>query len=152
VELDTDGRAARGLRRYLGLVADELSVGGAVVSVQLDEPVRAYLPLDGRLGRFHGRDVALVWDEENGWAVGIETDAGSPVVVLTYLGKDVLPAPRVVAEFVGDVFDERFPGQPDPPGLRSAKQNDDLMQRLMEYAPRTLPFTVPGTVLATGGE
>lgn len=151
MELETEGRAARGLRRYLGLVAEKLGVGGAV-SVQLEEPVSAYIPLDGRLRRFPDHDVALVWDEEDGWAVGIETDAGSPVVVLSYLGEDVLPAPRVVARFVLDVFGERFPGRPDRPRLRPVEPADDLMRRLTQYAPKTLPFTVPGTVAATGGE
>jgi hypothetical protein len=139
MELEPDARAARGLRRYLRLVAEELGIDGAGQFVQFDAPVGAYLPLDIRLSRFPSQDVALVWDEERGWALGIETDAGTPIALLSYLGGDVLPAPRTVAQFVHDVVDDRFPGRPDPVIMRSVGDQDDLVDRLNRYAPPVLP-------------
>lgn len=145
MELEPDDRVARGLRRYLRLVAEELGIDDSGQFIQLDGPIGAYLPLDLRLRRFPSHDVALVWDEERGWALGIETDAGSPIVILSYLGVDLLPSPRMVAQFVHDVVDDRFPGQPEPMMLRSVGDQDDLADRLSRYAPPVLP------VLGRGG-
>jgi hypothetical protein len=144
MELEAHGRSARGLRHYLKQVAEELGSDDAGQFVQLDGPIGAYLPLDIRLPRFPEHDVALVWDEEHGWGIGIETDAGSPIVVLSYLGIEVLPAPSTVAEFVHDVMDDRFPGQPVPPVLRTLAAQDDLAQRLTRYAPPVLPVQERG--------
>jgi hypothetical protein len=144
MELEPDGRAARGLHRYLRLVAGELNLDDAGQFVQLDSPVAAYLPLDIRLPRFPSHDVALVWDEERGWALGIETDAGSPIAVLSYLDVDILPAPRLVAQFVHDVVADRFPGRPEPMILRSVSDQDDLADRLNRYALPVLPVQGKG--------
>jgi len=58
--------------------------------VQLGPPVEAYLALDHRLSSHPDRDVALLWDEEHGWALGIETHGGADVTVLSYVGEHVL--------------------------------------------------------------
>jgi hypothetical protein len=125
-------------------VAEELGIDDAGQFVQFDAPVAAYVPLDIRLPRFPSHDVALVWDEECGWALGIETDAGTPIALLSYLGGDMLPAPRTVAQFVHDVVGDRFPGQPEPPVMRSVGAQDDLVDRLNRYAPPVLPVRERG--------
>jgi len=90
MELDGHDRAARGLRRYLTLVAEATGVGAEACFVQLGPPVEAYLALDHRLSSHPDRDVALLWDEEHGWALGIETHGGADVTVLSYVGEHVL--------------------------------------------------------------
>jgi Family of unknown function (DUF6292) len=136
--LEPDQKAARGLDHYVRLVGRELGLDGAGHLINFEPPVRVFLPLDARMARFPDQDVALVWDTEHGWAIGIETDSASPVVVLSYLGEGVLPTPRTVARFVRDAFDARFPGRPDPPGQPAP--GADLLERLTEYAPPVLPL------------
>jgi hypothetical protein len=136
MRLEPDQKAARGLDHYVRLVGRELGLDGAGHLINFEPTVRVFLPLDARMARFPDQDVALVWDEERGWAIGVETDSASPVVVLSYLAEDVLPEPRTVARFVRDAFAARFPGQPDPP-VRAAP---DLLERLTEYAPPVLPL------------
>jgi hypothetical protein len=129
-----DGRPARGLRRYVWLVAEACGVGPDGFFLELERPLCAYLAVDGRLSRFPTRDVALWWQEEHGWAAGIESHSGRNIVLLTYLGLDALPAPRVVAHFLTELFAERFPGQPDPPAPRRVTDTDGLLDRLTSYA------------------
>lgn len=134
MELDTDTRAARGLRRYVRLVATALDLGAHGYFVQLERPVGLYLAVDGHLPRFPTHDVALTWHEEHGWAAGVETRSGADLLILRYLGREVLPPPRTVARFVHDLFAGRSPGQPDPPAFRHVDDADDLPERLAGYA------------------
>jgi Family of unknown function (DUF6292) len=134
VDLEFEVGPARGLRRYVRLVAEACGVGPDGFFLELDRPLRAYLAVDGRLPRFPTRDVALCWHEEHGWAAGIEAHSGRDLVLLTYLGVDVLPAPRIVAQFLTELFAEQFPGQPNPPELRRVTDTDDLLDRLASYA------------------
>jgi hypothetical protein len=134
MDLEFGSLTAQGLPRYVRLVADALGLVGESSFVQLEPPANAYLALDGRLSLFPTHDVALVWDEEHGWAAGIETSSGDDIVVLTYLGDDILPAPRVVARFARSVFGNELPGQPQPPTLRTVNDDDDLHARLAAYA------------------
>ena len=132
MDLDFDSPAANGLRRYIRLVADELGLTGESSYVQLEPPAHAYLAVDGRFKSFPARDVALLWDEEHGWAAGVETHSGEDVMVLAYLGKDVLPAPRTVARFVRSLSGEA--GPVEPPAFRRPGDHDDLETRLAAYA------------------
>jgi Family of unknown function (DUF6292) len=134
MDLDFDSAAARGLRCYIRMVAVALDLDAESASVQLEPPVSAYLALADRLPLFPTRDVALVWDEEHGWAAGIETDSGEEVIMLCYLDSDVLPEPSVVAQFVRGLSGERLSGRPTPPAFRSAEDRDDLRIRLARYA------------------
>jgi hypothetical protein len=126
MDLDEDDPAARGLRRYVGLVADAIGVGSGASLVQLDEPVGVYLPLDRR----GDRDLALLWDERCGWALAVESGRGVDLAITGFLASELLPAPRVVADYVrrgcrhGDF------------GTRSAPVFDptDLISRLADYA------------------
>jgi hypothetical protein len=81
--------------------------------------------LEQRLPGFPDRDVALLWNEQHGWSVGVETSCGEDVIVLCYLGTDILPTPRVVARFVAEAF-----------------ADDDPPQRLGTYAAPELDTTV----------
>ena len=127
MDLELYGKPARGLRRYVWLVAEALGVGRGCCYVQLESPVQAYIPVDERLPRLPGSDVAVVWDATQGWAIGVED--GPDVVPLGVLGGDVLPPPERVARFVarflaGEPFAD--PDWPAPPG--------ELIDRLAGYA------------------
>ncbi|MCR6483777.1 DUF6292 family protein [Amycolatopsis sp. OK19-0408] len=132
VERDGLGAAARGLRQYLLAVAAELDAPAWFCEV--DVPATAYLALEGRLARFPDHETALLWDERDGWAAAVESAAGDDVVVLAYLGQDVLPAPEVVVAFVGSVYAGGYPGQPEPPNFRRPGAADGFDERLATYA------------------
>jgi hypothetical protein len=134
MELEFDGAPARGLRRYVRLVAAASGLSGDSYCVQLDPPANAYLALERRLPGFADRDVALLWDERQGWALAIETTSGEDLVVVSYLGVDVLPAPRTVAEFAEQLLGNEFPGQPEPPNFRASDCDDGLSEQLAAYA------------------
>jgi hypothetical protein len=115
-------------------VAEALGLIRAGFYIQWDSPANAYLALDGRLPLLPDRDVALTWHEEHGWSAGIETDSSEDLVLLAYFGNDVLPAPRVVADFARRVLAGEQTGQKQPPALRSRADHDDLHERLAGYA------------------
>jgi hypothetical protein len=125
----------RGLRRYVGLVTEALGYTGQAFHVQTEPPATGYIPLDGRIPAFPGRDVALLWDERHGWCGAIETASGEDLIVVSYLGSDVLPAPRVVARFAAALVAGDGPGQAEPPAFRSVDADDDLADRLAGYGP-----------------
>lgn len=128
--LEPYGVAARGLRRYVSEVCRELGVGPEASCWELEDRATAYVALDGRLPGYPHHDLALTWDEENGWAAALETRCGDDMIVLSYLGDDVLPEPRTVADFVAELRADEYPGQPDPPALRAAFADDDFDARL----------------------
>ena len=133
--MELRSRTSRGLRRYVGLVTEELGYTGHACHVQVEAPATGYLPLDERMPAFPGRDLALLWDERHGWCGAIETASGEDLIVVSYLGKDVLPPPRVVARFVADLIAGEGPGQAEPPAFRETGADDDLAERLAAYAP-----------------
>ena len=133
--MDLDPRTSRGLQRYVGLVTEDLGYTGQAFHVQLESPAHAYIPLDERMPAFPDRDVALLWDERHGWCGAIETASGEDLIVLSYLGSDVLPAPRVVARFATELVAGSGPGQAEPPAFRTRDAHDDLAARLARYAP-----------------
>ncbi|MEV6879403.1 DUF6292 family protein [Amycolatopsis sp. NPDC051128] len=132
IERDGLGATARGLRHYLLAVAKKLDAPAWFCEV--DVPASAYLALEGRLTRFPDHETALLWDERDGWAAAVETATGEDVVILAYLGGDVLPAPDTVVKFVGDLYGEGYPGQPDPPDIRRPGTSDGFDERLAVYA------------------
>ena len=133
--MELEPRSRRGLRRYVGLVTEDLGYTGHAFHVQTEAPVGAYLPLDERMPAFPDRDVALLWDERHGWCGAIETASGDDLIVVSYLGTDVLPAPRVVARFATELIAGSGPGQAEPPAFRTLDAQDDLAARLARYAP-----------------
>ncbi|AIJ24532.1 DUF6292 family protein [Amycolatopsis methanolica] len=129
--LDPQSRPARGLRRYIGLVEEELGLSGHGSFVQLDAPLSAYLAIDGHVPAFPDRDVALLWDERYGWSLAVEARCGEDLLVLAYLGGQVAPAPRVVAAFVRRALAGEAAGTPEPEVLPAP----DLHDELGAYAP-----------------
>lgn len=133
--MDTEpyGVAARALRRYLREVCRSLGVGPEASCWDLEGRANAYVALDGRLPGYPDHDLALLWDEENGWAAALETETGDDLLILSYLGGDVLPPPSVVGDFVTKLRADTYPGQPDPPALRAAIAQDGFIKRLAVY-------------------
>lgn len=152
MELDSDSAAARGLHEYVRLVATEVGMRGPGWLVQLEPLANVYIALEDRLPAFPTRDVALVWDEEHGWALGVERHPGESLLVVTYLGDDVLPGPEAVARTVRRHYADEPPRTQEPPVFRAADDNDDLPARLAGYAvppvgpppQATEPHQVPG--------
>ncbi|MBB5957985.1 hypothetical protein FHS29_004593 [Saccharothrix tamanrassetensis] len=144
MELDFDDALARGLRGYVRLVTEELGLTGECSYVQAERPAGAYLALEGRLREFPGRDVALLWDEERGWSVAVETSSGEDLIVQAHLGADVVPAPRAVARWVGKLFRGGLRGERNATSSQGAPReaHDDLAGRLAPYAAAAL---VPAT-------
>ncbi|MFL6142119.1 MAG: DUF6292 family protein [Labedaea sp.] len=133
MELEPYGPLARGLCRYLREVGDALGVGFEATCWDLDERASAYVALDGRLPGYPDHDLALIWDEENGWAAALEGGRGDDMIVLCYLGYDVLAPSAVVAGFVDALRADGYPGQPDPPALRAAFCDDGFAERLATF-------------------
>lgn len=131
--------AANGLSRYIGLVFIAVGAPEDGYSVDLEPPVSAYIAMEQRIPHMPLWDFALTWDEINGWAGVIETSTApylaDYLIPLTYLGIDVLPAPRVVARFADALVRSEMLGQPDPPQFRTVDTDDDLLRRLAQYAP-----------------
>lgn len=132
MELGVDEAPTRGLHRYIGLVAAALGQHGAAHSVRLDPPVTAYLMLARRLPEFPDHHTELVWYERHGWAVALQLSRDD-LVTISYLGIDVLPAPRVVAGFAERMCDGAFPGLLRAPVLCDP-DGPDLPMRLTGYA------------------
>ncbi|WP_229874839.1 DUF6292 family protein [Amycolatopsis deserti] len=129
--LEYEDAQARGLRRYVRLVTEALGLGGNAYFVQIDPPpANAYLALERRLPEFPDRDAALIWSEDTGWSLVVESHCGEDLIVLAYLGTDVLPAPRVVARFAEDLCDGVATGVLEPPAWDPA----DVGERLAAYA------------------
>lgn len=134
-----DDTVLRALRRYVRLVNEALGLTGECWYVQAGDVVSAYIALDRRLRRFPDRDVALLWEERHGWSAAIETHSGEDLLVVAYLGRDVLPPPSVVPAWVRDLFDRhRSFGEPAPvvPPVCGVDGGGDggLATRLASYA------------------
>lgn len=144
MELDPRSRTTRALRRYTGLVSEALGLTGDTFWVHTESPTTGYIPLDDRAPGFPSRDLALLWDERHGWSAAIETASGEDLIVVSYLGKDILPPPPTVARFAIDLVAGRGTGQPDPPGFREVDDLDDLVDRIARYAPSWLATPTKG--------
>lgn len=132
MDLDVQGAPARGLRRYVRLVAEAIGVGTEASTVQFDHPVSVYLALDRRHPTFPDRDLALLWDERFGWALGAEADSSADVQVVGYLAVDVLPLPEIVAKYVETACRTGDRGVPVAPTFDPV----DLVSQLIGYATR----------------
>lgn len=104
MELDFDDRVVRGLRRYVHLVSGAAGLRGACSVVQSDDPLSAYIALDGRLRGFPDHDVALLWEETGGWSAALETHSGVELQAVAYLDRGVLPPPDAVAAWTRELF------------------------------------------------
>jgi Family of unknown function (DUF6292) len=85
------------LRDYLAAVSAELGVGLESCCWDSESPAWAYVALDWRLD---GRDVALIWDDKDGWSAATEgMGAGSDLTVVAHLDGETAPQPATVAQF-----------------------------------------------------
>ncbi|MFS8104512.1 DUF6292 family protein [Lentzea alba] len=124
---------SRGLTGYVHAVAAILGLLPEATWCDTGHPSVAYIALEQRIAQFPDRDVALLWDEESGWCVALETGTTDDPIALSWLGRDVLPAPAVVREFVDLIMRGRLPGSLDRPRLRCSGDDDSLARRLAVY-------------------
>ncbi|GGM80450.1 hypothetical protein GCM10012275_58880 [Longimycelium tulufanense] len=134
MNIDPYGEPGFGLGWYVRSVAEELGLPAEAASYELDEPATAYVALDERCPAFPDLDLMLLWDEENGWAVAVETHPADPAVVLAYAADAVVPPPTAVRQFVSAVTAGRAAGQTLPPAFRTAREADGLDELLAAYA------------------
>ncbi|WP_197321144.1 DUF6292 family protein [Saccharomonospora sp. NB11] len=110
----------RGLQNYVRNVVETLGLTGDSSYVQ-SEPLSLYLAVDGHLPGHPNRDVALLWDEERGWAGALETGCGEDLIVVSYVGGDPLPKPEVVASYTAALLRGDAPGRSEPPAFPVAE-------------------------------
>lgn len=124
----------RGLAGYLRAVAKAIGVPVEGTSFEISDTATAYLALAPRWSERPGADLMLVWAEQHGWAVAVETDPGDEPEVVAYLGGDELvPEPSAVARFVTDVVTGDSSGGRRPTfPTRDNRRN--LGERLAHYA------------------
>lgn len=101
---DSPGIAVERLSRYLAEVAEYVGARPGGSYFEAGPPAGAYLALRRRAAAFPACGAALVWEEEHGWAVGVESRASGDLVVLSCLGGDVAPGPEIVGGFVASVL------------------------------------------------
>lgn len=149
MELDFDDSVLRGLRGYVRLVSLALGLRGDSSSVQADAALSAYIAVDGHLSRFPDRDVALLWDERHGWGAGVETHSGDDVLIVAYLGRDLLPSPETVAAWARDLLSDTADAT-DPEVRPEPMSDDKLRHRLAAYLGRFDNAVPAGTARGTG--
>ncbi|HEX4723454.1 MAG TPA: DUF6292 family protein [Pseudonocardiaceae bacterium] len=135
MNLDRESAAARGLRRYVELVAEAVGIGADASATQFDDPVNVYLPLERCATAYPEHDLALIWDERYGWMLAIEVPGTVQLTVLGYLADTLLPTPPVVAEYVTRACSGAGFGQARPE-RHARPTDDDLADRLAAYAGR----------------
>ncbi|MEV4050029.1 DUF6292 family protein [Amycolatopsis sp. NPDC049688] len=130
--IDRDHGLRSGLTGYLAAVSAAVGVGEESCTVDLGAPASGYIALDVRLRRHPGRDMALVWDERHGWAFAMETHSGEDLLVLAYLGGELVPGPSRVRGFVAAIRSAGgAAGEPVPPDLRGDR--GALLDRLRHH-------------------
>ncbi|MET0132159.1 MAG: DUF6292 family protein [Kibdelosporangium sp.] len=85
------------LRDYLAAVSAEFGVGLESCSWGSESPRWGYVALERQLG---GHDLALLWNEQDGWSAATETSGSLELVIVGRLADEVSPEPTAVASFV----------------------------------------------------
>ncbi|WNV87524.1 DUF6292 family protein [Umezawaea sp. Da 62-37] len=94
------------LRRYVRLVTEALGMTGESSYVEAGRPARAYLAVDGWVEDFPDRDVALLWNDEDGWSAAVETHGGEDLRVIAWMGGEPTPPPRAVAKWAATFLND----------------------------------------------
>jgi hypothetical protein len=132
--LDTEHAFSVGLRAYVAAVSSALGVGLESSTIEPEAPASAYVALDWRLDRMPEHDLAVLWDEVHGWSAAVESNSEDDLIVLTYLGGDILPEPRSVVRFLAAVrAGDHSVGQPDAPEAGPVADHGALLDRLAPF-------------------
>ena len=99
LDIDFDDSAVRRVQRYVREVVAGLGLRGDSSFVETQPRAGAYVALDGRLPDFPDHDVALLWNEWNGWSAAVEDRMGELVEVERMNG-DPHPSPAAVVSWV----------------------------------------------------
>lgn len=133
MDVDFDDTAGLGLRRYVHLVTEALGMTGECSYVDVERPLEAYIALEGRLTGFPDWDLALLWNEDRGWAVAVEADSGEDLLVLAHKGGDLVPPPQAVADWTRAFLRDGHGGG-STPAVPAVSVVEDPTRRLTSYA------------------
>lgn len=127
-----------GLAGYVRAVARALGVPSSGTACESETRCAAYIALPRRGAGHPGRDLMAEWSARNGWAVVLEETPQARAEPVARLGPDLVPAPRVVAGFVGEVLTGRRTGGN---GAAESAEGDRgrLRELLVPYALIALP-------------
>jgi hypothetical protein len=128
---EADVALARGLAGYVRTVAGVLHVSSEATAFEVSDTATAYVALSARSSVHPDRDLMLVWTEQQGWALAVETAPAEPPVMLAYLGVDLVPEPGEVARFVDIVLADPSRAGSVPPRIAIGRQ--DVGSRLARY-------------------
>lgn len=124
--MDDSALISVGLARYVEAVAERIGVPPEGTEFEVSDTATAYLGLEGP-----GRDLMLLWNEQRGWSIAVETDPAEKPVVVAHLGLPLVPPPDQVARFVDDVLAGKPGGSEPDPG--TTQDRGVLAGRLSEY-------------------
>ena len=99
LDLDFDDTEVRRVRRYVREVVAGLGLRGDSSFVETQPRAGAYVALDGRLPDFPDHDVALLWNEWNGWSAAGE-GCGSPFMRSTSTSSPMRSSTAAVVSWV----------------------------------------------------
>ncbi|MFI9008292.1 DUF6292 family protein [Actinosynnema sp. NPDC053489] len=126
-EIDDGGTpVSRALGGYVRAVAEHVGVPPEATEFEVSDTATAYLALEGP-----GPDLMLLWNEQRGWSIAVETGPAERPLVVAHFGLPLVPPPRDVARFVADVLAGKPGGAEPEPG--AAPDRRGLADRLSEY-------------------
>ena len=128
---ETDFALARGLAGYVRSVAGQLHVSREATAYEVSDTATAYVALSARSSVHPDRDLMLVWTEQHGWALAVETAPAESPDILAYLGADPVPEPEEVVRFVDRVLADPSLAEPVRPSIDDGRQ--DVGTRLARY-------------------
>ncbi|GAB2965569.1 DUF6292 family protein [Saccharothrix stipae] len=126
VLMDDSAQISLGLARYVQAVAEEIGVPPEGTEFEVSDTATAYLGLEGP-----GRDLMLLWNEQRGWSIAVETDPTEKPLTIAHLGQPLVPPPNAVARFVDDVLAGKDIGAEPEFGTESDRHR--LADRLSAY-------------------
>lgn len=134
---ETAWALGRGLDGYVQAVAAELEVPVEGTSSEISDTATAYLGLADRSAERPGQDLMLVWSEQQGWSVVVETDPAEASRVIAEFGSDDrVPEPLTVARFARDVMAGHRPASARS-AFRAPATREELTRQLAPYASDT---------------
>ncbi|WNV87425.1 DUF6292 family protein [Umezawaea sp. Da 62-37] len=100
MDWEFEDEVTRRLRRYAAAVGEVLGLSGESSCVDAERPCSLYLAIDGRLREFPDEDLALVWNDRDGWRAVVESPGGGPLREVSRFTGPVHATPRAVAAWV----------------------------------------------------